>query len=232
MIPKPTFLSAFLLLTAPAMAAEPVAIGDRFRIDRTEVTIGQFRAFARSKGIKTAAELEGGGFEYGAGWERRAGWSVYRPFGEEPSSADEPAVHVSWPEARDFCATRGGRLPTAEQWRMAAYTETRGRPTSGFETGLTYSYPTGAAPQGLNTAGDDRWPRHAAAGETASGVNGLTEMGGNVWEWLADRQGDDALTAGGSWWYGPDKAMNSAMQWKPASFYAVYVGFRCAYDLK
>jgi formylglycine-generating enzyme required for sulfatase activity len=231
MNPRPTSLFAFLLVTAPAIAAEPVAIGDRFRIDRTEVTIDQFRAFAQSKGIKTAAELEGGGFEYGAGWGRRPDWSVYRPFGEEPSGAAEPAVHVSWTEARDFCAARGGRLPTADEWRMAAYTETRGQPTGGLETGRTYSYPTGEAPQGLNSTGDDPWPRHAPAGETAAGVNGLTEMGGNVWEWLADRQGNDALTAGGSWWYGPDKARSSAMQWKPASFYAVYLGFRCAYDL-
>jgi formylglycine-generating enzyme required for sulfatase activity len=56
-------------------------------------------------------------------------------------------------------------------------------------------------------------------------------MGANVWEWLADRRGDSALTAGGSWWYGPDKARADAAQWKPADFYAVYVGFRCVYDL-
>jgi len=54
-------------------------------------------------------------------------------------------------------------------------------------------------------------------------------MGANVWEWLADRQGDAALTAGGSWWYGPSKTRAEGMQWKPASFYAVYVGFRCVY---
>jgi formylglycine-generating enzyme required for sulfatase activity len=57
-------------------------------------------------------------------------------------------------------------------------------------------------------------------------------MGGNVWEWLADRDGANALTAGGSWWYGPDKMREEAMQWKPADSYAVYIGFRCVYDLK
>ena len=226
----PTSLFLLLLATFPA-AAEPAAIGDRFRIDPTEVTINQFREFAHSKGLKTAAELEGGGFEYGQGWERRPGWSVYRPFGDEPSRSDEPAVHVSWAEARDFCAANGGRLPTADEWRMAAYTETRKQPSGGFETGRTYVYPSGEAPQGLNTTGDDPWPRHAPAGETTAGVNGLTEMGGNVWEWLADRHGSEALTAGGSSWYGPDKARSLAMQWKPVSFYAVYIGFRCAYDL-
>lgn len=83
----------------------------------------------------------------------------------------------------------------------------------------------------MNTSASDRWPRHAAAGQTRRGVNGIYDMGGNVWEWLADRQGDQALTAGGSWWYGPEKTQAAAVQWKPADFYAVYVGFRCAYDL-
>lgn len=82
----------------------------------------------------------------------------------------------------------------------------------------------------MNTREDDPWPRHAVAGSTEAGVNGLFEMGGNVWEWTAARQGEQALTAGGSWWYGAEQTTADAMQWKPAEFYAVYVGFRCAYD--
>ena len=57
-------------------------------------------------------------------------------------------------------------------------------------------------------------------------------MGGNAWEWLADRRGEEALTAGGSWWYGPAQTRAEGAQWKPASFHAVYIGFRCAYDLR
>ncbi|EDM73468.1 hypothetical protein RAZWK3B_04570 [Roseobacter sp. AzwK-3b] len=71
---------------------------------------------------------------------------------------------------------------------------------------------------------------HVEVGTTKEEVNGLYDMGANVWEWLADRQGDDALTAGGSWWYGPCATQIDGMQWKPASFYAVYVGFRCVYE--
>ena len=72
--------------------------------------------------------------------------------------------------------------------------------------------------------------RHARVGTSKRGVNGLFDMGGNVWEWLADRRDGEALTAGGSWWYGSSKTRTDGMQWKPADFYAVYVGFRCAYD--
>jgi formylglycine-generating enzyme required for sulfatase activity len=42
-------------------------------------------------------------------------------------------------------------------------------------------------------------------------VNGLYEMGGNVWEWLADRRNGDALTAGGSWWYDAEQTTAEAM---------------------
>lgn len=196
-----------------------------FAIDRTEVTIGAFAAFAERTGLETMAEREGGGFEWGAGWERRPGWTFRTPFGRAADDS-EPAVHVSWEEARGFCAEAGGRLPTREEWSLAAYSEQREAPTDGFVTGRSYVYPVGDAPEGMN----NNRTAHVAVGTTRRGVNGLYDMGANAWEWLSDRRGEDALTAGGSWWYGPGAARAEGMQWKPASFYAVYVGFRCVYD--
>ena len=218
------------------MAVASIALADsggranlgKFAIDRTEVTIGQFRKFTADRAVTTAAEQAGGGHEFVDGWTRRSGWTWSAPFGQ-PGAEDEPAVHVSWSEARDYCAAVGGRLPTLEEWEGAAYTETRANPADGFVRGRTYPYPVGDRPDGMNTSGKDRWPRHAAVGTTKQGVNGLYDMGGNVWEWLADRRGDEALTAGGSWWYGADNTQSSAVQWKSADFYAVYIGFRCVY---
>ncbi|MCA1437155.1 formylglycine-generating enzyme family protein [Bradyrhizobium sp. BRP20] len=225
-----------IALRCGLMAVTGVAFADpaqrenlgKFAIDRTEVTIGQFRNFAADKALKTAAEQEGGGHEFAGGWIRRRGWTWATPFGE-PGGEDEPAVHVSWNEARDYCLAVGGRLPTLEEWERAAYTEARANPTDDFVNGRTYPYPVGDRPDGMNTSDRDRWPRHAAVGTTKRGVNGLYDMGGNVWEWLADRRGDEALTAGGSWWYGADKTKASAVQWKSADFHAVYIGFRCVY---
>ncbi len=118
-----------------------------------------------------------------------------------------------------------GRLPTFDEWKAAAYTESRASPTDGFVRGRTYVYPVGDSPSGMNVGAT----RHVAVGVTRRGVNGLYDMGANVWEWVADRRDGDALTAGGSWWYGPAQTMASGAQWKAAAFHAVYIGFRCAY---
>ena len=210
--------------TATPLAAERVDLGD-FSIDRTEVTVDAFRRFADRTGLMTEAEREGGGFEWGAGWERRPGWTYHAPQGAK-ANENEPAVHVTWAEAQAFCAYAGGRLPTQDEWALAAYTELRADPTDGFVSGDTYAYPVGDRPDGMN----NNRKHHVAVASTRPGVNGLYDMGGNVWEWLADRRVGEALTAGGSWWYGPEVARVQGMQWKPSSFYAVYVGFRCAYD--
>jgi formylglycine-generating enzyme len=222
-------ISVILWLSSPmaaVQAADRMRIGS-FAIDQTEVTIAEFRAFAAARSLRTVAEQEGGGYEFAAGWTRRPGWTFRTPFGE--SAADtEPAVHVSWSEARDYCAHVGGRLPTFAEWRQAAFTEMRDQPTDGFEKGRTYTYAVGDRPEGMN----NNRRRHMAVGTTKRGVNGLFDMGANVWEWVADRRGDDALTAGGSWWYGPETSRAEGAQWKAAGFFAVYVGFRCAYDVR
>ena len=213
---------SLVIFATGAQSNERVKIG-AFHIDRTEVTIGAFRTFLGSG--KTLAERDGGGFEYDGGWQRRKGWSWASPAGQ-PGTDKEPAVHVTWFEAKDYCQSVGGRLPTFKEWRQAAYTEVRPTPTDGFQTGHTYPYPVGDKPEGMNNSRR----AHVAVGRTKRGVNGLYDMGANVWEWLADRRGDDAFTAGGSWWYGPEMTRASGAQWKPAKFYAVYIGFRCVYD--
>jgi formylglycine-generating enzyme len=222
----PLLLAATIAGATPATGQSEYRVQfDTFAIDQTEVTVGQFRAFAEKTGLVTAAERDGGGFEFGAGWERRPGWTYLMPYGELAAD-DEPAVHISHGEAAAYCRDAGGRLPTFAEWQSAAYTEQRSTPAAGFEAGRTYDYPVGDSPEGMNNSRE----RHVAVGTTKEGINGLYDMGANVWEWLADRQGDDALTAGGSWWYGPDKARAEAAQWKPADFYALYVGFRCVYE--
>ena len=226
---RPATLLMGLIAALPTIARDVVALPG-FAMDRSEVSIARFDEFARATGRMTAAEREGGGYEWGQGWERRPGWTFRQPFGETPANPQWPAVHVSWQEASDFCRHAGGRLPTRSEWTLAAYTEQGPGVADGFRPGQVYPFPTGDTPAGANTSGSDPWPRLAPVATTKRGVNGLYDMGANAWEWLADREADKALTAGGSWWYGPEQMRAGAMQWKPADFYVVYIGFRCVYD--
>lgn len=212
---------------AQPTAAQPprVPVGPLL-FHRTEVTIAQFVRFAQATGTVTRAEREGGGFEYVGGWQRRPGWTWRTPDGV-PASDALPAVHLTHAEAEAYCRWAGGRLPSAAEWARAAYTEQRDPAPAPWVRGTTYPYPTGTTPQGANTSGADTWPRAAPAGATTAGVNGLFDMGANVWEWVSDARGAERRTMGGSWWYGPEQMRADVNAWKAADFYAVYIGFRC-----
>jgi formylglycine-generating enzyme required for sulfatase activity len=212
-----------------------------FSIDRSEVTVAQFRRFVDATGTVTAAERAGGGSTYENGWEQRRGWTWRAPFGT-PAAAAEPAVHVTYDEAAAFCQWSGKRLPRDAEWGEAAYTERRVNPPAGFVTGKTYAYPTGDQPLGANCLGDcgevkavdaaltSRGRGHALTGTTRPGVNGLFDMGGNVWEWVDSGGAADKRTRGGSWWYGAASMRDGHRQSKPRDTAVVYIGFRCARD--
>ena len=215
-----------------------------FAIDRTEVTIGRFERFAAATGFVSKAEREGGGLVYVAGWERRAGWTWRAPFGR-PGLGDEPAVHITFDEAEAYCRWAGKRLPREREWVAAAYTETRPNPSLPFEQGRTYPYPTGDSPEGANCLEDcggtpaidysavlGRGLGHARAGTTRAGVNGLYDMGANVWEWVETEDQTQKGTRGGSWWYGAAQMRADYEAAKPRDMAVVYIGFRCAKDLK
>ena len=179
------------MVVACSVQAQDMQRLPRFDIDRTEVTIGQFRAYVRATGTVTAAERAGGGQTYEGGWEQRRGWTWAAPYGS-PGADDEPAVHITHGEAQAYCSWAGKRLPTDAEWGEAAYLEQRANPPAPFVRGQRYPYPTGNIPQGANCLGDcgpvkavphaqtSRGQGHARVGTTVAGVNGLHDMGGNV----------------------------------------------------
>ena len=222
---------------------------DGFAIARTETTVGQFRRFAIATSLVTRAERDGGGSVFESGWTQKPGWSWATPFGAQyRPSDDEPAAHVTYDEAQAFCRWAGGQLPSDAQWTAAAYREQRPTPPAPFVSGRTYRFPTGDTPEGAQCLDDcgpasakrsvrhgaalSRGRGHAAVSQTPAGVNGLHDMGANLWEWVDDPPGQtgnaERLTRGGSWWYGSGPMQIDHRQSKPGNTAVVYIGFRCA----
>jgi formylglycine-generating enzyme len=245
-IARSAALSFLMCAFAHTHASDPTQEMQRigkFEIDRTEVTIAQFQRFVDATKFVTAAERAGGGSTFENGWEQRKGWTWRTPFGT-PAKANEPAVHLNYDEAAAYCKWTNKRLPTDAEWGEAAYIERRAQPTDGFVTGRTYRFPTGDSPQGANCLGDcgnvktvgnavtSRGRGHAEAGTTKRGVNGLYDMGANAWEWVDSGGSGEKRTRGGSWWYGASSMRDDHVQSKPTATSVVYIGFRCARDVR
>jgi sulfatase modifying factor 1 len=200
----------------------------KFSLNKYEITIKEFSDYANKNNIITLAEKNGGGYEWGAGWVQRSGWTYKTPFGYDPKSLLEPAVHINRFEAEKFCKSKNGRLPSFNEWKLAAYTQVLD--SKKYIKGKTYIYPSGNKPEGLNSQGVLNFNKHVDVTSLPDGINDLVAMGGNVWEWIDDQKNNESLTAGASWWYGASKTRVNGVQYKPSDFYVIYIGFRCAYD--
>jgi len=92
-------------------------------------------------------------------FETETGWHEFTLSGAAPLDPDAPVAHVSFYEADAYARFRGCRLPTEFEWEHAA----AGLPVTGqfLEDGRLHP---AAAP---------------------SGIEGLTQMFGDLWEWTA-----------------------------------------------
>jgi formylglycine-generating enzyme required for sulfatase activity len=94
---------------------------------------------------------------------------------------DRPRENLTWFEARDHCAARGGRLPTEAEWEYAA---------SGPDNLI---YPWGGQLEGQFLVFDQNYNGETAeVGSKPAGVSwvGAYDMSGNVWEWVSSIYAD------------------------------------------
>jgi len=223
------YILTFFIIIQPAFSFENSKIDlGIFLINKFEITIKEFKKYADQNNIKTKAELNGGGYEWGAGWVKRDNWFYFSPYGKKPDSELEPAVHINKFEAENYCKSINGRLPTFEEWSLAAYKQVI--ESKKFFKGKTYKYPSGDEAIGMNSQGLLDYNKHIDVTKLPEGINGLVAMGGNVWEWIDDQKNNESLTAGASWWYDGRKTSKEGAQYKPSDFFAIYVGFRCVFD--
>jgi formylglycine-generating enzyme required for sulfatase activity len=129
----------------------PLSLADvpRFALERTEVRVDDYQRFAIAQG---KAPVRGA-----------------------PSA---PAVHVSFDDAAAYCAWRTpeGRLPTEQEWELAARGD-QGR-----------RFPWGDAPNPTCVHGDGKsGPVDVDALECGASPAGALHLVGNVWEWTSSQ---------------------------------------------
>lgn len=166
-----------------------------FLLDQHPVTVAEFRRFTAVTGYVTDAENFGDAAVFsleqqqwvlvkGAHWEYPLGM-------KEPKATDDhPVTQVSWNDAIAYCQWAGKRLPTEKEWEYAA--------RSNDKNNTEYSWGNNLQEHGeyqanvwqgefpaLNTAVDG-FLYTAPVGRFGKTGNGLSDMGGKVWQWTAD----------------------------------------------
>ena len=178
--------------------------GGRLALGRYEVTVGEYREFA----FATGGGAGGGCADLAAGgsW-RNPGF---------PQTDRHPVTCVSWYDAQEYVSwlsQRAGapyRLPTETEWETAAAGSRRGCDRE--RTGSDGTCPVGA---------------HGSI------PVGLSDMLGNLWEWMNDcDQEGTCFVRGGSWEdYGGNHDVGARDFWFGTAWRDDDIGFRVARTL-
>lgn len=207
-----------------------------FWIDVHEVTCAQYQRFLddiRRMGHRHCHPAEPPNKDHTPfhtyAWALRFSWLGGRP---PAKMEDHPVVLVDWFDAAAYAAWAGKRLPTEDEWEIAA----------GGGRGLDYPWGNNFSPD-LCNVGD--YPVRVGAFPGGASPWGVLDMAGNVAEWTATAYEPDArdgklfggrygqpIIRGGSWDDESRGCRVSARDVHRSPFYrSTTVGFRCVSDV-
>ena len=180
--------------TAQEQPAHQVEVKS-FKIDKHPVTVREFRPFVKATGYTTDADRFGdsGVFDFNtSSWTLVPGANWEFPLGKTAAKAadEHPVTHVSWNDATAYAVWAGKRLPTEAEWEFAA--RCGGKNDTKFSWGndlmLNGKYMANVWQGNDLTAqqGADGFVLTSPVGHFGETPCGLTDMGGNVWNWCSD----------------------------------------------
>ncbi|HEX6037027.1 formylglycine-generating enzyme family protein [Longimicrobium sp.] len=155
-----------------------------FAIDRVPVTRADYLAFVQANARWRRGQVR----PVYAGPAYLADWAG--PLAPGARDLRRPVTQVSWFAARAFCAWRGKRLPTTDEWEYVGRASETRRDATADRAFLARL---------LELA--TRRRTDAAVGSTFRNAYGVWDMHGLVWEWTADFNnlmisGDSRATGG------------------------------------
>lgn len=194
----------------------------RYAIATTETTNASFAAFVAATGYQTEAEKRGEGRVSQEGmadwaWITVKGASWKQPFGPEgPKSEDRPDVpvtQISGADALAYCGWIGGRLPSNEEWEVAARAGSEDLYPWGTDLNSNMANIWNGASHRKNTR-EDGFVYLSPVASFPPNAWGLYDVIGNVFEYceglpptLLAREGQEERLIsgrGGSWWCSQD----------------------------
>jgi len=175
---------------------------------------------------------------------------------------DLPVTHVSYEDARKYCAYRGARLPTEAEWERAARGSKPRRYPWGdlpngklanhgvLDLGSVFLQGSQEPFLGIPDAGDGfAWLAPVGSFPNGATPEGLHDLAGNVAEWVSDWWSDQypnvavgdpkgppsgalRVVRGGSYRHPIAMLRGAARDRRPPSAREPTIGFRCARDPK